>query len=90
MKKKEGLLKVYNVDSLSAIADDEILMLAQLGELGLITQSASCKVWAFKSEHELAEHIRKALELGKELSVSFGWGEFYGPDKITVEFKTDY
>ena len=41
--------------------------------------------WCFKTEKDLVDNIRKALNNNKELYVSFEWGEEKTEDKVIIE-----
>ena len=42
--------------------------------------------WCFKTEKDLVDNIRKAINNNKELYVSFEWGEEKMEDKVIVKF----
>mgnify|MGYP006873071587 CR=1 FL=1 len=84
--KKKDVLDYCNVSSLKEIDDEKLLTLAEDGLLGRETKWAALRVWAFESKRDCAEHIRKALDLGKELRVSISEGEYMSKDQITIEY----
>lgn len=84
--KKKDVLDYYSVSSLKEIDDEKLLKLAKEGNLGRETKWAALKVWAFKSKSDCAEHIRKALELGKELRVGIMEGEHMSEDRTEIEY----
>ena len=85
MNKKELLIQ-FNANDLADISDKNLINLAIIGKFGRNTQSSACKSWAFDSEHDLAEHIRTALEKGKQLRTCITEGEHYCPDKIEIDY----
>lgn len=84
--KKKDVLDYCNVSSLKEIDDEKLLQLAEEGNLGRETKWSALKVWAFKSKSDCAEHIRKALDLGKELRVVIIEGELQSKDQIEIEY----
>lgn len=67
MVSKEEIFEIYGVESLSEISDNELILFALSEKLGSGTMWTACNPWMFRDEHDLANHIRKAIELGKEL-----------------------
>lgn len=92
MNKKE-LLKHFNVSSLADISDEDLIKLASKGNFGIETKYSVCASWAYDSKHDLAEHIRIALEKGKQLRTCVYGGEgvyvigksFY-PTQIEIDY----
>jgi len=84
--KKNDFLSHFGVETLSAIKDEDLIELAEEGKLGIHTMWAAVKSWAFPNKKVLADHIRKAIEMEKELRVSFLEGELYSEDQVTIEF----
>lgn len=85
MNKKE-LLEYYNVSKLADISDKEIISKASEGLLGRDTKWSVMTLWAFDSEHDFAEHVRTALEKGKQVRTYIIEGENYCPDKIEIDY----
>lgn len=85
MNKKE-LLNHFNVRKLADISDKSLIKLASDGSLGVYNEISASTLWAYDSEHDLAEHIRKALEKGKQVRTSIIEGEHYCPDKIEIDY----
>lgn len=85
MNKKE-LLKHFNVSSLADVSDQDLIKLAREGKLGEETMYSLWDLWMFKSEHDFAEHVRIALEKGKQLRTGFCDGEGVCPDKIEIDY----
>ena len=85
---KEEIFKQFNVKSLEEVSDSEIIKLALDEKLGQWTAvSARSGSWCFETEKELADHIRKAVSIGKDIRVQYEWSEGYlGGDKIVVDF----
>ena len=86
MISKNVVLSRFGVDSLSAIKDEDLIEFAEMGELGEYTMWAAVRCWMFHSKKSLADHIRKAIEIGKDLRVSFIEGELYEEDQVIIEF----
>ena len=86
MISKNAVLLHFGVNSLSAIKDEDLIGLAEEGRLGECTMWAAAKGWAFSNKKSLADHIRKAIEMGKDLRVSFIEGELYEEDQVIIEF----
>ncbi len=82
---KNDILKKYEVDSLDEVPDKEILELALSGSLGERMRVSATMSWCFKTEKDLVDNIRKALNNNKELYVSFEWGEEKTKDKVIIE-----
>lgn len=82
---KNDILKKYEVDSLDEVPDKEILELALSGSLGERMRVSATMSWCFKTEKDLVDNIRKALNNNKELYVSFEWGEEKTEDKVIIE-----
>jgi hypothetical protein len=83
---KEVILKKYKVNSLDEVPDKEILELALNGSLGERMRVSATMSWCFKTEKDLVDNIRKAINNNKELYVSFEWGEEKTEDKVIVGF----
>ena len=84
MIKKNEILKKFKVDSLSEIKDKDLISLAEEGELGSDTMYSAAKKWAFPNIHALAEFIREAINMEKELRVVITEGEFFSEDEIDI------
>lgn len=82
---KNDILKKYEVDSLDEVPDKEILELALSGSLGERMRVSATMSWCFKTEKDLVDNIRKALNNNKELYVSFEWGQEKTEDKVIIE-----
>lgn len=82
---KNDILKKYEVNSLDEIPDKVILELALSGSLGERMRVSATMSWCFKTEKDLVDNIRKALNNNKELYVSFEWGEEKTEDKVIIE-----
>lgn len=89
MNKKE-LLKHFNVSSLADISDKDLIGLARNGNFGTETKDSVCVSWAYDSKHDLAEHIRIALEKGKQLRTCVYGGEGLYPSASPTEIEIDY
>ena len=55
------------------------------GSLGERMRVSATMSWCFKTEKDLVDNIRKALNNNKELYVSFEWGEEKTEDKVIIE-----
>lgn len=86
MIKKNEILTRFGVDSLSSIKDEDLIKMAEMGEFGQNTKWSAVKSWAFPNKKVLADHIRKAIETGKELRVLVTEGELYSEDQVIVEY----
>lgn len=86
MIKKNDILKRFKVERLSLIKDADLIRLAKNGELGRDTMWSALKIWAFPSEAKFVEHLRTAIESGKELRVTFSEGEHLSENKVIVEY----
>lgn len=87
MIKTKEILKRLGFSDLSSIDDEMIIKLARQGEFGHDTKWSALKVWAFQDEHELAKHIRKAIEQEKELVVVFVNGEGMSEDRVEINYR---
>ena len=82
---KKDILRKYKAASFSSIKDEDLISLAENGELGIQTMYSVAKKWAFSNTHTLAEKIREAVNKGKEIRVVVIEGENYEEDKIVIE-----
>lgn len=85
MNKKE-LLKHFNVSRLAEISDKNLIKPASEGKLGRDTKWSALSLWAYDSEHEFTEHVRNALEKGKQVRTYIIEGEHHCPDKIEIDY----
>ena len=84
--KKIDILSHFGVESLSAIKDEDLIELAEEGKLGEYTMWSAVGSWMFPNKKALADHIRKAIEMEKELRTSFIDGELHGKDQVIIKF----
>ena len=84
--KKNDILSHFGVESLSAIKDEDLIEFAEEGKLGEYTMWSAVGSWMFPNKKALADHIRKAIEMEKELRTSFIDGEWYCKDQVIIEF----
>ena len=68
------------------IEDEKIIDLAKRGKLGNHTRWSAIKVWAFSDKHELAEHLREALRIGKELVMVFIDSGGVSEDRVEINY----
>ena len=85
MNKKE-VLEHFGVSKLADISDNDLIKLAKDGKFGRITECSAHSLWIFESNHDFAEHVRKALEKGKQLQACFYDGEGLLPNEIDINY----